>query len=294
MPRDATVTHVATSPPWAGYVRRFAIFALSTVAAVLALRLVVSPLAGRVGPIAGVPFSALAIVVVLSGGFLLGHYATFRLIDPRGWSAVGLGREALRPGAILLGLATGALAIAVPSALLLAIGWLRVLPAAPGDSLGVGARLLVLLVPAALWEELFLRAYLFVLLREAWGTWRAILVTSSLFGLLHLQNAGADLQSVLLVTLAGVFLATVLVVTRSLYAAWAAHLSWNFVMAAILHAAVSGVGLATPDYRVVDAGPDWATGGGWGPEGGLFAAAGMAAAIVFLQRRRLRREERPA
>jgi membrane protease YdiL (CAAX protease family) len=293
MPRDAAVPHVAMSAPWAGYLRRFAVFALSTIAAVLALRLVIAPLAGRVGPVAGVPFGAFATVVVLSGSFLVGHYATFRLIDPRGWSFVGLGRDALRPGAIALGLAVGAMAIAVPSVVLLAIGWLRVLPAAPGDSLGVGARLLVLLVPAALWEELFLRGYVFALLREAWGTWRAILITSALFGLLHLQNAGADLQSVLLVTLAGIFLATVLVATRSLYAAWAAHLSWNFVMAALLHAAVSGVGLATPDYRVVDSGPDWATGGGWGPEGGLFAAAGMAVAIIFLQRRRVRRE-RPA
>jgi membrane protease YdiL (CAAX protease family) len=231
---------------------------------------------------------------LLTGALLIGHAVTFRVIDPRGWSFVGLGRDALRPRAILAGLLVGGAAIALPSALLLAVGWLRILPAAAGSSLGSAALALAVLLPAALWEELLLRGYLFAMLREAWGTPRAVLVTSSAFGLLHLQNPGASVQSVLLVTLAGVFLASVLVATRSLYAAWAAHLSWNFVMAAILHAAVSGVGLAAPDYRVVDAGPDWATGGGWGPEGGLFAALGMVVAIVILQGRAIRREERPA
>jgi hypothetical protein len=54
---------------------------------------------------------------------------------------------------------------------------------------------------------------------------------------------------------------------------------------------VSGIGLAAPNYRVVDAGPDWATGGAWGPEGGLFAGLGMAVALLFLYRRRERRAE---
>ena len=277
-----------------GYLRRLAVFLLSTTAAVLALRLIIAPLVDRVGPFAGLPFSAYAMVLLLTAALLIGHFVTFRLVDRRGWSYVGLGREGFRFGAIAVGIALGALAIALPSAVLLGIGWLRLLPAAPGNSLGAAAQALLLLTPAALWEELLLRGYCFALLRERWGAWTAILVTSVVFGLMHLANAGADAQSVILVTLAGVFLGSVLVATRSLYAAWAAHLSWNFVMAAVLHSAVSGVGLATPDYRVVDAGSDWATGGGWGPEGGLFAAIGMTAAVLFLRRRIGRREERPA
>ena len=71
----------------------------------------------------------------------------------------------------------------------------------------------------------------------------AIVATSVGFGLLHLQNAGANVQSVSLVMLAGVFLATVLYATKSLYAAWMAHFAWNWTMAVVFHTAVSGLAL---------------------------------------------------
>jgi hypothetical protein len=93
------------------------------------------------------------------------------------------------------------------------------------------------------------------------------------------------------VVLAGVFLAGVLVVTRSLYAAFVAHLAWNWSLAGGLHTAVSAIPFATPDYRVVDAGPDWATRGVWGPEGGVGAALGLLSASAYLYVRRRRREE---
>ena len=65
--------------------------------------------------------------------------------------------------------------------------------------------------------------------------------------------------------------------TKSLYAAWMAHFAWNWTMAVVFHTAVSGYPMEAPGYRYVDAGPDWATGGDWGPEGGIPAALGMGA-----------------
>jgi len=85
-------------------------------------------------------------------------------------------------------------------------------------------------------------------------------------------------------------LAAVRVAYDSLYAAWAAHVAWNWVMAVPLHAAVSGQWFESPDYRTVSAGPAWITGGGWGPEGGLAAGLGRVAALAFLHWRH-RREE---
>jgi uncharacterized protein len=40
------------------------------------------------------------------------------------------------------------------------------------------------------------------------------------------------------------------------------------------------------DYRVIDSGPDWITGGAWGPEGGAGAIVGMLAGVAWLLRRR--------
>ena len=76
-----------------------------------------------------------------------------------------------------------------------------------------------------------------------------------------------------------------------MYAVGAAHFAWNWVMSGVLHIAVSGIPPRDPDYRVVETGPDWLTGGQWGPEGGLAAVAVMFIGIFYLYGRHLRRME---
>ena len=87
---------------------------------------------------------------------------------------------------------------------------------------------------------------------------------------------------------AGFFLGAILLATGSLYAAGAAHFAWNWVMAGALHIAVSGIASSDADYRTVETGPDWLTGGPWGPEGGLAAVAAMFVAIFYLYGRYLK------
>lgn len=214
-----------------------------------------------------------------------------RWIDRRPWSAIGLGRTQARPRVLAEGLALGVLAIAIPSLALSAIGWLRFASAPDGSWWGVALAASWLLLPAALFEEVVVRGYAFDALRRGFGSTTAVAVTSAIFGLLHYANPGATALSIGLVTLAGVFLGVVVLVTGSVWAAWAAHLAWNWTMAVLLHTPVSGLALGTPDYRLVDAGPDWATGGVWGPEGGAGAALGMIGGIGYLMARRRRREE---
>lgn len=262
---------------------RLVIFVLACAVGILGMQVVLSPLAGWIEGATGARLPTF--VLTLCGGMLIGHWWTFRLVEPRGWSMVALDRPAFSWRAMGGGGALGAAAVGVPSALLLAVGWLRVEPAAPGDVFGAALLTLLFLIPAAFWEELLSRGYLLALVRERFGARIAIVGTSALFGLMHAENAGATVQSILLVTLAGIFLGSILIALRSLYAAWAAHVAWNFVMAGVMHTSVSGIGLDAPGYRTVDAGPAWATGGTWGPEGGLFAGAGMLVAVLFLLRR---------
>lgn len=213
-----------------------------------------------------------------------------RSVDVRSWADVGLSRRAAHPRALAAGWCVGAGAILLACALLFAGGWLRVQPAADGSSLGAALRITAFLAPAALWEELVCRGYLLTAVRDSLGMPAAVLLTSVAFGLLHVVNVGATPQSLGIVTLAGVFLATVRVAYDSLYAAWAAHFAWNWVMAVPLHAAVSGLRLESPDYRTVTSGPAWVSGGAWGPEGGVVAGLGMMAGLGYLYARR-RREE---
>lgn len=227
----------------------------------------------------------LSFVLAMTGGLLIGHLWTFHLVDPRGWNFVGLGRSAWKPGAITTCALVAALAIAVPVAALIALGWMEFAPSEPGSSLGAAAMSAAVLVPAAFWEELFVRGYGFAAIRERMGPTAAITLTSLVFGLIHWLNQGSSIRAVVVVCLAGLFLGLIREASRSLYVAWAAHLAWNVVLVVFLHALVSGQAMSSPDYRLVDVGPDWATGGAWGPEGGYFAAIGLVAAIAYVFRR---------
>lgn len=221
---------------------------------------------------------------LLLAGTFAAHLLVLRLVERRPVGDVGLGRLAARPRLLAFGALVGAGAIGIPCALLLAGGELRAEAAPAGSWLAAAGALLVYLAPAALWEELLVRGYPLLVLTEALGAPAAVLLTSVVFGALHLANPNASLASAAVVTLAGVFLAAVRFATGSLWAAFATHLAWNWTLAAAVHAAVSGLPFAAPDYRVVDAGPDWLTGGAWGPEGGAAAVAGMLAAGALLWR----------
>ncbi|MGH7602831.1 MAG: lysostaphin resistance A-like protein [Gemmatimonadaceae bacterium] len=221
----------------------------------------------------------------------LATWVMLRKVDRLPWSEVGLDRNAARPRLIVGGAAIGGLTIGCASVVLLSVHMLRIDATPPGSWWGDAGRSAALLLPAAFFEELFIRGYVFAILRRAAGWKLALIVTSIIFGLLHVVNPGADSESILAVVVAGFFLGTILLVTRSLYAAGAAHFAWNWVMSGALHIAVSGLPSRDPDYRVVDSGPDWLTGGPWGPEGGLAAVAAMFIVLFYLFGRRMRQME---
>lgn len=227
---------------------------------------------------------------VTCAGLLGGTVVSLRYIDRRPWSAVWLGHDAARPPLLVLGFVIGAFAIGIPTGLLILGHWLRNTGASSGSWFGAAIRISLTLLPAALLEELLTRGYILSALVESWGWLWAVVATSIGFGMLHLANNGASVEAVGLVTFAGFFLAAVLYATRSLYAAWMAHFAWNWTMAVVFHTAVSGYPFESPHYRYVDAGPDWATGGDWGPEGGVPAGVGMIAGMVFVLVRRSSRD----
>lgn len=265
--------------PW-----RLLLFLVLCVACVVVVMIGLGPLWVTVESLTGIDGTAEAYGA--TAALLLAHWLTLRTIDRRPASHVGLDRDAALPRTLVAGWVLGVAPIALASLLLLSLGLLAITPAADGSSLRAGLAITAMLIPAAFYEELFARGYLFVTLREWLGTPAAVGVTSVGFGLLHVPNPGSNLLPIAVVTLAGVYLAVVLMVTGSLYAAWMAHWGWNFVMAVGLHVAVSGVPFARPDYQTVDAGPDWLTGGAWGPEGGAVAAAAMLAGLALMYYRR--------
>lgn len=216
-----------------------------------------------------------------------------RNIDSKSWSAVALEARAWRAMLLANGVAIGALSICVTIVVLFALGAMHFVPDTTSTLLTGDAshnngtawllsalRIAGVLVPAALFEELVFRGYLWRVFEDSFGPGTSLVVTSLLFGLVHLQNPGVTVLAIANVMIAGVCLGMIRAMTQSLPAAWAAHFMWNWVMAALFHVPVSGFAMGTPGYRAEITGREWLGGGSWGPEGGAACTAVLLAAIV--------------
>lgn len=253
--------------------------------------------AGVGQPVPLYPFTMLigAIGGCWAGFALPDFFVADRKVSVRFADRLAVSASYWRMKPLVSGVVTGSAAIGLTALVLWALGGLTFdavphsMDAMMSDSWsGAALRMLVVLAPAALWEELVYRGFLYDVALGSGGIQKARIVTSAAFGVSHLFNPGAGVRTTAIVMIAG----WCLVLLREqwgLPAAWLAHLAWNWMMAAVLHVAVSGLPFSTPVYRAIPAGPEWLSGGTWGPEGGLIAAmvlgAGAIAGTYFAAKR---------
>ncbi|WP_406394262.1 CPBP family intramembrane glutamic endopeptidase [Streptomyces sp. NBC_00887] len=147
-----------------------------------------------------------------------------------------------------------------------------------------------LMAVAAVTEELLFRGVLFRIVEEYAGTWIALTLTGTLFGLMHLLNPHADLWGAIAIAIeAGGMLGAAYAATRTLWLPIGLHLGWNFAAAGIFSTEVSGNNTPQGLLDTVTSGPKLITGGDFGPEGSVYAVlAGvlMTAAFLWLAHRR--------
>ena len=142
---------------------------------------------------------------------------------------------------------------------------------------------------AGLGEELLFRGILFRWIEEFAGSWAALVVTSALFGLVHIENPNATWFSSFAIAMeAGLLLGGAYMLTRSLWAPIGLHAAWNFTQGYIFDIPVSGV----PENGLTQAklsGPALLSGGQFGLEAsvlGLVVATAAGLCLVVLAVRR--------
>jgi membrane protease YdiL (CAAX protease family) len=194
----------------------------------------------------------------------------------------------LRPLPLLLGGAGGAAMIALPIAVLFAFGVYEfvLFRGASPALLGVAAVIGI----AATLEELTYRCLLFQIVERTWGTKWALAVQAAIFALQHLGNVenggvGDAVTMLVAVTLLGLLWGTIFILARNLWVVAAHHAAWNFTIL------LSGVPLSgIEDWRKLAplesryAGPDWLTGGMFGPESSWLVIAITTVAVWLLLR----------
>ncbi|KIG17919.1 putative metal-dependent membrane protease [Enhygromyxa salina] len=229
----------------------------------------------------------------------LGTWLCGRFLDRRELGEFGLRLSPRWAADLCAGLGIGVALMAGIFVLELQAGWLTIegyyVGAGPGQAFAVALLdPLVTFVAVAFYEELFSRGYHLRNLAEGLrfanngllgpGTalLLATLLSSSVFGLMHMGNANASAISTINVGLAGCMLALGLVWTGELALPIGLHLSWNFFQGNVFGFPVSGNAMGPRVFDVTQAGDPLVTGGAFGPEAGLVGLAAMLAGVGLM------------
>lgn len=217
---------------------------------------------------------------------LIGYAAMGFIFQRQGEPLVAMGFVS-RPTALRefgLGLALGwglMIACVLPMAL---FGGLRLTFFTATHQIGLLLLDSLVLLTAALLEEVAFRGYPFQRLIEAIGPTLATLLMAVLFALRHLYNPDATAASTLITVFAGWLLAIAYLRTRALWLCWGLHFAWNAAMGLLFGLPISGLRAFSPVVEANARGPAWITGGSYGPEGSLFAVVVLLGGIIVLFR----------
>ncbi len=169
----------------------------------------------------------------------------------------------------------------------LALGWTKfegfAWQSQAGTSLAGGVLLWLAIFIIGGWtEELLSRGYHLQNIADGLNLHWGVIISSSVFALLHLGNPSASWISTLGILLAGLFLALPYLLTRQLWLSIGLHIGWNFFEGVVFGFPVSGL----ETYRLLlhtVSGPEIWTGGAFGPEAGLLVipAMLMGALLVY-------------
>lgn len=215
----------------------------------------------RGSPIAaiGAAVGMVALALGLYVGFVRGVEG--RRVTELAWSPAN--RE------LALGLVAGTLLYTACMLILMALGIYRidgVNPASfmlPAVSMALSSGFL---------EELLFRGVLFRIVEEWWGSWVSLVISSFVFGFMHLVNPAATLMGALFISIeAGLLLAAAFMVTRRLWLGIGFHVSWNYTQSGIFSGVVSGGEAAPGLFRPTIQGPPLLSGGSFGVELSLIA-----------------------
>jgi membrane protease YdiL (CAAX protease family) len=137
----------------------------------------------------------------------------------------------------------------------------------------------------AIQEEFAFRGYMLFSIAKRTRFWRASLISSAIFGALHIPNPGENAFGILQVVAFGMLLCLMIRRTGNLWFAVGFHAAWDWAETFFYGTPDSGL-LGVGRFLNTSArGPSWLTGGSAGPEGSalVFAAIILCALLVHLR-----------
>lgn len=185
----------------------------------------------------------------------------------------------------LAGALIGTLLVSAVTGSLWAMGCFHVVSITPQNDFSA---MVIPLIIAALLEEVIFRGYIFRILEKAVNTRWALILSSLMFGAVHLTNfkghesAVVKLLSCLTLGLdAGLLFGAAFLLRRRLWFPLGIHAFWNLFEGPFYGTRISGLVLGKPLIESNMTGPDYLTGGIFGPEASLIELT-LCLVLAFL------------
>lgn len=230
------------------------------------------------------PMLAIAITIAMVAVAIVLFVGFARFIEGRQASELslpGMGREIGRGMLVGAGLYTLCVLTLIQLGMYRIEGlnpWTYVIPA------------LAMALSSGMFEELLFRGVLFRSVEDLFGSWISLVVSSLVFGLMHLINPAATIVGAIYISVeAGLLLAAAYMLTRRLWLCIGFHMAWNYTQSAIFSGIVSGNAPEPGLIRSNIKGPELLTGGSFGLESSVIAfllctATGVVLLILAARR----------
>ena len=139
------------------------------------------------------------------------------------------------------------------------------------------------MVLVSVFEELLIRGVVFRIAEQAWGSRRALVLSTLLFVAAHVPGE-ISLMGVLVTAVASTAFTAAYQLSRRLWLPIGMHFAWNYLFSAVFSVPVSGH-QAKGWLHGSMSGPDWLSGGAYGVEASAMALLVWAVAAALLLRR---------
>lgn len=240
--------------------------------------------------------SAWGNTLILFIAFTGSVYIARRWLDRRSFASLGLQLDKYMLRDLLAGVGITFLQFVFIYFLMLGLGWLTFEGFAwegdPASVIITNVLLFFVVYVLVGWqEELLSRGYHLQTIASGTNLFWGVVISSSVFGLLHLGNpnvSGANMAAITAgIFFAGVYLAYAYLRTRQLWLPIGIHIGWNFFQGVVFGFPVSGMdSYALTKISVI--GPALWTGGAFGPESGLIVLPSLVIGglLIYLYTRR--------
>jgi len=222
-------------------------------------------------------------------------YVARRWLDRRSFESLGLKLDGRTLVDIFAGIGITFVQMGFIYVLMLALGWLTFQGFAwEFDPINVVITNTLAFFVAFLFvgwnEELLSRGYHLQTIASGINLFWGVIISSAVFGLLHLGNPNATWISAAGIFFAGVYLAYGYIRTKQLWLSIGLHIGWNFFEGVVFGFPVSGLDTYALTRINVD-GPELWTGGAFGPEAGLIVLPSLLVGGLLIYFYTVRRAE---